>query len=578
MRLVELSSSIKGFKTVKFKEGLNFIIGERTNPEVYNSKDSYNGVGKSLIIELIHFCLGSNKIKIFTEKIRDEIFVLTIKVNSNDISLKRICNDNQDLYINDELYKQKEFTDYLTKLIFPEVENVSGLSFRSLISRFIRRYKENYTKYYNFIKKEQEYNRLLANSYLLGLNTQIVEQKKELKESFTSMTNAKKSIKNDKMLKDYFTGKKDVKFHLTELKDKKEKLKNKLSNFKVAENYNNLQEQANEFSQQRNLLNNNKYLLTNKIKKIEKSLNKEIQLSLDDVKSVFQELNLIIPEKIKVSLEDVNDFHESMIINREKTLRKQKEKLSSELNEINQKIEESSLKLNELLKYLGKHGALEEYNSLTNQLSDIENSIKKIEDYNELVKKYEIELSENKKQKEDNKISVKEYLESTENHLDELMNIFRRYSKQFYENKTSGLSIRGNYKDNKISWDIHADIEGDSSDGINEVLIFCFDLTMFTANESIVNFIFHDSRLFSNMDPRQKYTLLKIVDDYVKENNIQYISSWNEDMIKSMKDIISDENYHFVTEIIRNNTILTLKDDHESNKLLGMQIDLPYDK
>ena len=578
MQLVKLSSSISNFKTVNFKNGLNFIVGERTNPEIYNSKDSYNGVGKSLIIELIHFCLGSNKVKIFSEKLKDEYFILDIQVNSTNLSLKRICNDKQDLYINDKFYKQAEFTDYLTRLVFPGVENIAGLSFRSLISRFIRRYKENYTKYYNYIKKEQEYNRLLANSYLLGLNTKIVEEKKELKDSFTSMSNAKKSIKNDKLLKDYFTGKKDVKFHLTELKDKKEKLVNKLSEFKVADNYDTLQEQANELSHQRNKLNNEKYIVTSKINKIDKSLNKEIQLSLTDVKSVFEELHFIIPEKINVSLEEVNHFHESMISNREKTLSKQKDILISKLEDLNKRITESSNKLNDLLKYLGKHGALEEYNSLTNQLSDVESSINKIEDYNNLVKKYEIELSENKKQKEDNKIQVKEYLESIESHLDDLMNTFRKYSKQFYENKTSGLSIRGNYKNNKISWDIHADIEGDSSDGINEVLIFCFDLTMFTANESIVNFLFHDSRLFSNMDPRQKYTLLKIADKYVKENNIQYISSWNEDMIKSMKEIISDEDYKFVTDIIKNNTILTLKDDHESNKLLGMQLDLPYDK
>ena len=55
MRLVSLTSNLNEFHSVNFKNGLNLIIGERTNPEIENIKDSYNGVGKSLIIELIHF-------------------------------------------------------------------------------------------------------------------------------------------------------------------------------------------------------------------------------------------------------------------------------------------------------------------------------------------------------------------------------------------------------------------------------------------------------------------------------------------------------------------------------------------
>ncbi|WP_333206490.1 AAA family ATPase [Microcoleus sp. Pol17_C1] len=45
------------FKTVEFRPGFNVILADRT--EESGSKDSRNGLGKSTLIEIIHFCLGS---------------------------------------------------------------------------------------------------------------------------------------------------------------------------------------------------------------------------------------------------------------------------------------------------------------------------------------------------------------------------------------------------------------------------------------------------------------------------------------------------------------------------------------
>jgi uncharacterized protein YydD (DUF2326 family) len=200
MLLKKLYSNLPLFKDVVFKEGLNFIMGERTNPNIKDTKDSYNGVGKSLIIELIHFCLGSSKIKIFSEKLADAIFYLDIEVNNKQYTIKRECKGNQTVYLDGVDYKKiTEFTKALESWIFPDVPEVSGLSFRSLISRFIKRNKSSYTNYYEYIKKEQPYYQTLNNSYLLGLNIGIAEKKMKIKEDSKILSAAKKSLKNDKL-------------------------------------------------------------------------------------------------------------------------------------------------------------------------------------------------------------------------------------------------------------------------------------------------------------------------------------------------------------------------------------------
>jgi uncharacterized protein YydD (DUF2326 family) len=45
------------FKAVEFRPGFNIILADRTDTS--SSRDSRNGLGKSTLIEIIHFCLGA---------------------------------------------------------------------------------------------------------------------------------------------------------------------------------------------------------------------------------------------------------------------------------------------------------------------------------------------------------------------------------------------------------------------------------------------------------------------------------------------------------------------------------------
>lgn len=62
MILLSLGANKNTFHPIQFKDGINIIVGKQVAPHDKNDGNTYNGVGKSLIIHLIHFCLGSNKI------------------------------------------------------------------------------------------------------------------------------------------------------------------------------------------------------------------------------------------------------------------------------------------------------------------------------------------------------------------------------------------------------------------------------------------------------------------------------------------------------------------------------------
>jgi uncharacterized protein YydD (DUF2326 family) len=88
-----------------------------------------------------------------------------------------------------------------------------------------------------------------------------------------------------------------------------------------------------------------------------------------------------------------------------------------------------------------------------------------------------------------------------------------------------------------------------------------------------VNFIFHDSRLLSDTDPRQIAELFKILNDYIKVSGKQYNLTLNQNQLDEVKKYLTEEEYK---SIITDNICLELKDETPEDKLLGIQVNMEY--
>ena len=61
MRLISLTANRESFRALHFRpKGLSLILAKQKTPGSGEDTRTYNGVGKSLAIALIHFCLGSS--------------------------------------------------------------------------------------------------------------------------------------------------------------------------------------------------------------------------------------------------------------------------------------------------------------------------------------------------------------------------------------------------------------------------------------------------------------------------------------------------------------------------------------
>ena len=92
MKLKSLSANQPSFHPIIFNEGLNIIVGKQALPHSQNDGNTYNGVGKSFVLHLIHFCLGSNKIDSLAKSLPDWEFTLTFEVDGNEYFATRSTN------------------------------------------------------------------------------------------------------------------------------------------------------------------------------------------------------------------------------------------------------------------------------------------------------------------------------------------------------------------------------------------------------------------------------------------------------------------------------------------------------
>lgn len=577
MKLLSLTCNQPSFKPIYFnRRGLSFIVGRQKNPEQSNNLQTYNGVGKSLSIYLIHFCLGASKNESLEINLPDWEFTLVFEIDGIKYTSVRNTSKQNRISLNDKSLTVKKFNEELEQLVFELEEPVKWLKFRPLIKRFIRPSRESYLSYASVRSGSRQYEDLLVNAFLLGLNIDIIQTKHDLKAELDGHKDSKKRIKNDPIFVEYFGQKKNPDIELLDLQEEISRLEQELQAFQVAENYYEIEQLANEKKQELQAKKNEAILINNAIDNINISLQEQPDISLQKVIDVYNATSEKLPHGVVKDLDEVTSFHQNLISNRIQRLSSEKSRLTKDLDKTNEDIETLSKEVNDFIAYLGTHGALDELVQLTSYINGLKGKAQKILDFKEFQNSYDNKVQETKTKIGLENIRTSEYLQESQKLLNDNIDTFRDFSRQFYEKKPGGLTVSNNTGENKIRFSIDAEIEDDTSDGINEVKIFCFDMTLLSRKQNHdVQFLVHDSRLYSNMDPRQRSTLFRVVDEYTRKHDAQYIATINQSQIDSVRELLSEEEFNRIFS--DTNVILTLTDDGEDGKLLGKQVNLKYE-
>ena len=572
MRLISLSASESSFKTIHFnRQGASFIVAKQKNPESSDKSKTYNGVGKSLLVSLIDFCLGAraNKItKSLQKNLKNWHFILKIEIENRSYKITRYTNSPKFIILDNEKLNISSFCKRLEGLCFSIPSNFQYLSFRALLPFFIRPSKQSYQNYDLPIKEFKPYQKQLSNAFLLGLDIDLSDKKMQLKKELDAVILQSKNIEQDPILKEFFESNQDSILVIKDLDEDIKKLEYKLQNFEVAENYYQKQTEADEIQKSIEQTKNQILLKKNNIDNINKSLEITPDVERNQIEKIYTESKLVFQKDIEKKFLDLEKFYKNLIVNRKRRLTEQKNIFTTELNELEKKSKNFQENFDECLKFLNAHQALEVFTKVSNQLTDLKQKKDKLQNYEKLKQEYAQKRSLLQKEMINQNEKTIIYINDAKSSIDNILNYFRKLVRTFYPSMPAGITVRNNEGNNQTRYDIEAKIESDASDGINSVKLFCYDLTLLMAgNNHSMNFIFHDSRLFSNIDETHCDELFKIVKD--KFSNKQYIANINQNQFNSLTEDIK--------KFITYNRVLELTDDSDSEKLLGIKVDLDYD-
>lgn len=570
MRLLSLTANQDTFHSIYFSKGINIIVGKQAKPHNENDGNTYNGVGKSLILHLIHFCLGSRKITSLAKGIPGWEFTLRFEVDGKEYYCSRNVDNQNKINFSGDTLNPKELQNRLLELCFGLKETPKDMTWTTLFSRFARRYRTCYTTFDSFTVKETDYSKILNNCFLLGIDTELIVAKRNLRDEEVATATMEKTLKNDPLFRQYYLGESDAELDVADLEYRIHELEKELSQFKVSNSYHELEIEADEKSYEKKMLENKRVLVSNYIKNIENSTKETEDISEETLLEIYQAAQIEIPNMVKKSLDEVTEFHNELLSTRNVRLKKELQRHQAELKKIDKEISDIGSRMDELLNYLDSHGALEEYVALTKQLSALKSELNRIQEYQKILKAYRDTNLNIKAALIEQDKAADIYLEEN-NYFEGLRNKFWNYAKCFYPKKKSGLVVKNNFGENMLRYRLEARIEDDSSDGVNEVRMFCFDWLILNCMKSKLRFIAHDSRMFANMDPRQRETLFRIVYETCLDTEFQYICSINQDALESFRDIMQEEEY---AKIIEENIVLELNDDAPQSKLLGIQVDI----
>ncbi len=405
---------------------------------------------------------------------------------------------------------------------------------------------------------------MYTNLSLLGIDTDLVAEKFQVKEKLNQLDKARKVVEGYQSLLE--------ESNINDLKDELKDLIKDKDEFVIAENYDKFKESADKETAGINEIRNTVHNINNNIIRKSESLKQAAMtdINLDKVKKIYEEADFFFKENISVRLDEANEFHLKLMNSRINRFKSEINSLKVEAKQLNRDLAIKEKHRDSILKDLNSKGALEEYNSINERIRTIDEEVRDLEKYKAILEGFKKDESNLDLDNARIKADSVEYLINLKENLDSLENKFRVLVKRFYKNHGGSFKIT-NSKDAKYLYNIDVHVPRDGSQGVNEVKIFCYDFLLYQLNPDLLGFIAHDGCIFSEMDPRQKSMIFKVALEYIHDSGLQYFVNIGQASLKEVLD--EDETINILSDKekwkVNNSVILELYDKDPSKWLFG---------
>lgn len=554
IKLKKLYSIPEEFKEIKFNDGVNIILGEKSEENGNSKNNKTNGVGKSVCADFINFTLLKDYEDTRISKIApsdlntNTTICLDLEIGDSNITIKRkiSTNDSVTFIIDDAVYnfeKLNEALEFIETKFFNNKDN--DISFRKLISSVTREEKTNFSnilRYYSDTKIPTDPKPLL---YMLNVDIEKLNYLDKVKKNYDKQSEVKNESKKALTSK---TGMNisEIRAELNQKENYLQESSKVIEQLKSNEMYKNVE---NDIIKLESILKNlcdDRMLLKTQIKQIELLPTPE-KINEKELKEIYNYYKSGLGDYIVKSLEQVNEFKNIIEKYQETLISKKMKDLKKQLNEIEEKIRNYEVKYNEKIKLIDTQN-----NVLGYLVSGLTTYNKEQEEFNEtkalytLYNQTDIKIENTKTDYANGAKELVNNINDMTKYIDSLEKTLSDFHYFVMGDRYCSLNIK---TDTKISTkkviDAEVRITDDGSFSVDRIKVFLYDIALMFNEYTRKNhprFIIHDN-IFHFDDDSTERCLELLLSLEEKYSDFQYITTLNIDDFNNLKvkDKISGE-------------------------------------
>lgn len=541
MRLIKLYSFPKLFEEITFYSGMNIISGDKNL-----TSDKTNGVGKSLCVDFINFCLLKNYkytrlSKIPSKLLNNADIFLELEVNDIFLTIKRSSTrpEHVTIFFNNTTIKFEKLDDakdYINNLYFGDTNHYP--SFRSILGPIIRdessEFKSLINCYDTNLRIPPDYSPHL---FFFGLDQYIYKDIKSLMSKISEIKRVRTKLKED-IKKSTGLDFNEARAAYNELNADIIKIKSRIDNMKFIDNFEDLKTELLELESTIKKIKVEISLCKNELKKID-FFKGDNYIDQNEVTDIYNFYSKSLGDFINKDLTEVISFKKKIDNFQLSLLSTQKINLEEKLNNLSENCSKYEKKYYEKTKILEESGLLAtlkisitEYQQKVSEQSNLLNLIKNYDENEDLFKKKKLE-------KEKILLQLNQDLIENKSTIEEFENILLDLYSEIMENHKCSFNIQTTNTKEVLDFDLR--ISSDGSHSINREKVFLYDISLLI-NPNFKNrhpgFLIHDNIFDMDQDTASKNFnfLMSYFDDPLNNMNSQYIFTLSSD-----KFLLNDE-------------------------------------
>lgn len=588
--IVSIESSLKTFKAVTFRAGLNVVLSDRTADST--DKQTRNSAGKTSLVEIIHFLLGADceKDSLFRlNELVEHTFKGTFRIGGELLTVARTGADPSKIFL---ISGGEERTDIPRKLdkvserfyvsnvnwrvflghamfALPAEEHGTLFeeaytpTFRSMFSYFVRRRNSGgFISPERQAEKQQRWDWQVNLSYLFGLDWQIPFEFNKIRAREKTLEELKKAVKIG-ALGSVIGTVAELRPQVTIAEAKANKLRESLKLFEVLDSYKSLSKRAGQIKAEMQALTREAINLHETLEHLEEALRSERPPQRSDIQQLYAAAGIELPGIALRRFDDVSIFYESVVSNRRIHLEREISDARSSILDVEGSLTRLDKERSDILRMLEGRGALDDFLTMQRELAGVEAGAASLRERFKAAEALEGESTKLDIDRANLKRKLQEDHHVREKALDEAILIIAEAIAELYDDRAGRLVVEAT--DNGPEFRIS--IEGDRGGGIANMEIFCFDLALLqivTKRYGGPGFLIHDSHLFDGVDERQVAGALRLGMKLTESLQQQYIVTMNSDIFDRLP---FDESVDLSTAVLDTR----LSDKTEDGGLFGFR-------